>query len=185
MPVTQWLDDRVVRIDPVDWRLAIGGTALSLADLRVMASDDVTAVLDDDPLWLVAIKAVAIFTLLLLMTLFMIWFERRVVGRMQHRPGPNRVGPFGLLQSLADGLKLVFKDDIRPLMAYTWFSMLAPILAGGAGVGGALEDDRCRREIARREPLEHRGTVGTRRRLARGRSALTHDRGARSAPGRA
>ena len=91
------------------------------------------AVLDDDPLWLVAIKAVAIFTLLLLMTLFMIWFERRVVGRMQHRPGPNRVGPFGLLQSLADGLKLVFKEDIRPVMADKWIYILAPIIAGIPG----------------------------------------------------
>jgi len=91
------------------------------------------AVLDDDPIWLVAIKAVAIFTLLLLMTLFMIWFERRVVGRMQHRPGPNRVGPFGLLQSLADGLKLIFKEDIRPFLADKWVYILAPIIAGIPG----------------------------------------------------
>ena len=91
------------------------------------------AVLDDDPFWLVAIKAVAIFTLLLLMTLFMIWFERRVVGRMQHRPGPNRVGPFGLLQSLADGLKLIFKEDIRPVLADKWIYILAPVIAGIPG----------------------------------------------------
>lgn len=90
-------------------------------------------VLDDDPFWLVAVKAVAIFTLLLLMTLFMIWFERRVVGRMQHRPGPNRVGPFGLLQSLADGLKLIFKEDIRPVLADKWIYILAPIIAGIPG----------------------------------------------------
>jgi NADH-quinone oxidoreductase subunit H len=91
------------------------------------------AVLDDDPIWLVAIKAVVIFTLLLLMTLFMIWFERRVVGRMQHRPGPNRVGPFGLLQSLADGLKLIFKEDIRPVLADKWVYILAPVIAGIPG----------------------------------------------------
>ena len=91
------------------------------------------AVLDDDPIWLVAIKAVVIFTLLLLLTLFMIWFERRVVGRMQHRPGPNRVGPFGLLQSLADGLKLIFKEDIRPVLADKWIYILAPVIAGIPG----------------------------------------------------
>jgi len=90
-------------------------------------------VLDDDPIWLVALKAVVIFTLLLLMTLFMIWFERRVVGRMQHRPGPNRVGPFGLLQSLADGLKLIFKEDIRPVLADKWVYILAPVIAGIPG----------------------------------------------------
>lgn len=51
MPVTQWLDDRVPRIDPVDWRVAVGETELALADLRAMASDDVTAVLDCTSGW--------------------------------------------------------------------------------------------------------------------------------------
>src|SRR3546814_16988414 len=53
-----------------------------------------------------------LFVILLLLTLFNIWFERRVVGRMQHRPGPNVNGPFGLLQSLAHALKLIFTEDI-------------------------------------------------------------------------
>ncbi|KAA2264792.1 NADH-quinone oxidoreductase subunit NuoH [Solihabitans fulvus] len=83
----------------------------------------------DDPLWLSIIKVVAIFAFGVVMTLFMIWLERRVVGRMQHRPGPNRVGPFGLLQSLADGLKLAFKEDIRPVVADKWVYFLAPIIS--------------------------------------------------------
>ncbi|MDQ3761186.1 MAG: NADH-quinone oxidoreductase subunit NuoH [Actinomycetota bacterium] len=85
--------------------------------------------LADDPLWLILLKVVVIFGFLMVMTLFMIWMERRVVGRMQHRPGPNRVGPFGLLQSLADGLKLAFKEDIRPVRADRWVYVLAPVIS--------------------------------------------------------
>src|ERR1700712_2762466 len=87
------------------------------------------ALLGDDPLWLIIVKVVVIFVFLMVMTLFMIWMERRVVGRMQQRPGPNRVGPFGLLQSLADGLKLAFKEDIQPAMADRWVYILAPIIS--------------------------------------------------------
>ncbi len=54
---------------------------------------------------------------LVLLTLFNIWWERRVVARMQHRIGPNVHGPFGLLQSLADGMKLMLKEDIIPKAA--------------------------------------------------------------------
>jgi NADH-quinone oxidoreductase subunit H len=86
-------------------------------------------VLNDDPVWLILIKVVAIFAFLVLLTLFTIWYERRVVARMQHRPGPNRVGPFGLLQSLADGLKLAFKEDIRPVLADKWVYFLAPVIS--------------------------------------------------------
>src|ERR687893_2430065 len=87
------------------------------------------ALLADDPLWLTALKVVVVFGFLMVMTLFMIWMERRVVGRMQHRPGPNRVGPFGLLQSLADGLKLAFKEDITPVQADRWVYVLAPVIS--------------------------------------------------------
>jgi NADH-quinone oxidoreductase subunit H len=83
----------------------------------------------DDPLWLSLIKVVVIFGGLMLVTLFMIWFERRVVGRMQQRPGPNWNGPFGLLQSLADGLKLAFKEDIRPVLADKGVFFIAPVLS--------------------------------------------------------
>jgi NADH-quinone oxidoreductase subunit H len=87
------------------------------------------ALLADDPLWLTVLKVVVVFVFLMVMTLFMIWMERRVVGRMQHRPGPNRVGPFGLLQSLADGLKLAFKEDITPVLADRWVYVLAPVIS--------------------------------------------------------
>ncbi|MEJ2888360.1 NADH-quinone oxidoreductase subunit NuoH [Actinomycetospora aeridis] len=83
----------------------------------------------DDPFWLTLIKVLVIFVLLMLITLFMIWFERRVVGRMQQRPGPNWNGPFGLLQSLADGLKLAFKEDIRPVLADKAVFFIAPVLS--------------------------------------------------------
>ncbi|MER5390769.1 NADH-quinone oxidoreductase subunit NuoH [Saccharopolyspora sp. NPDC002686] len=85
--------------------------------------------LADDPLWLILLKVVAIFVFLVVMTLLTIWAERRVIGRMQHRPGPNRAGPFGLLQSLADGLKLAFKEDIRPVLADKWVYFLAPVIS--------------------------------------------------------
>jgi NADH-quinone oxidoreductase subunit H len=82
-----------------------------------------------DVWWIVAIKVVAVFAILVVMTLFTIWLERRVVGRMQQRIGPNRVGPQGLLQSLADGLKLAFKEDIMPVLADKPVYFMAPILA--------------------------------------------------------
>jgi len=82
-----------------------------------------------DVWWIVLIKVVAIFAILVVMTLFTIWLERRVVGRMQQRIGPNRAGPQGLLQSLADGLKLAFKEDIMPALADKPVYFLAPIIA--------------------------------------------------------
>nr|WP_246004127.1 NADH-quinone oxidoreductase subunit NuoH [Nocardioides marmoriginsengisoli] len=82
-----------------------------------------------DPVWLVIVKAVLIFLILVLLTLFNIWWERRVVARMQHRIGPNVNGPFGLLQSLADGVKLALKEDLIPKAADKVVFLLAPVLA--------------------------------------------------------
>jgi NADH-quinone oxidoreductase subunit H len=82
-----------------------------------------------DPWWLVLAKVVVIFAFLVVMTLFAIWYERRVVARMQVRPGPNRNGPFGLLQSLADGLKLAFKEDIMPRLADKVVFFFAPVIS--------------------------------------------------------
>ena len=83
----------------------------------------------DDAWWVIIIKAVLIFVILVVLTLFNIWFERRVVARMQHRIGPNVHGPFGLLQSLADGVKLALKEDIIPTAADKAVFILAPVLA--------------------------------------------------------
>jgi NADH-quinone oxidoreductase subunit H len=95
----------------------------------VAAADDGLSLFGTDPWWLVLLKAVAIFVILVLLTLFNIWAERRVVARMQQRVGPNRVGPMGLLQSLMDGIKLGLKEDIIPKAADAAVFVLAPLLA--------------------------------------------------------
>jgi len=82
-----------------------------------------------EPIWIVLIKVVGVFAFLVVMTLFSIVFERKVVGRMQNRIGPNRTGPWGTLQSLADGVKLAFKEEVIPLLADKPVYFLAPILS--------------------------------------------------------
>ncbi len=85
--------------------------------------------LADDPIWLILIKVVILLLLGPIMTMFMIIWERKVVARMQQRPGPNRVGPNGWLQSVADAVKLPFKEQIIPDTADRKVYWLAPILA--------------------------------------------------------
>lgn len=94
--------------------------------INVMALEDVFG---QDPWWIVGIKTLLIFVILVLLTLFNIWWERKVVARMQHRIGPNVHGPFGLLQSLADGVKLALKEDLIPKAADKVVFLLAPVMA--------------------------------------------------------
>ena len=77
----------------------------------------------------VAVKVVVSFVVLLVATMFMVWFERKVIAGMQNRIGPNKAGPFGLLQTLADGTKLFFKEDLLPEKADRFVFRLAPFLA--------------------------------------------------------
>ena len=103
--------------------------------MNLLATNEVR--LDDfgkDPLWLVILKVLVIFVALLLLTLFTTWYERRVVAKMQNRPGPNRNGPFGLLQPIADGIKLALKQGITPVNADFAVYLLAPIIAATAAV---------------------------------------------------
>src|SRR4051812_32457042 len=101
----------------------------SLVGAQLTRTADDLGAFGNDPLWVVLLKAVLIFVVLVLLTLFNIWWERRVVARMQHRIGPNVHGPFGLLQSLADGVKLALKEDLTPKAADKIVFMIAPVLA--------------------------------------------------------
>ena len=102
-------------------------SALTAATLT--ADSDLGGIFSRDPWWLILLKSVAIFVVLVALTLFNIWAERRVVARMQQRIGPNRVGPQGLLQSLMDGVKLALKEDVVPKAVDKAVFILAPALA--------------------------------------------------------
>jgi NADH-quinone oxidoreductase subunit H len=99
-----------------------------------LAQDPTLADFGRDPWWIVLIKVVVAFVFGVLATLLGVWFERRVVARMQVRPGPNVVGPFGLLQTLADGLKMAFKEDIMPRTADRVVFFFAPTISAVAAV---------------------------------------------------
>ncbi|MEX1162081.1 MAG: NADH-quinone oxidoreductase subunit H [Nitriliruptor sp.] len=85
------------------------------------------------PFWVDLVRAVAVFVYFLLFTALLIWGERRILGRMQSRLGPNRVGPLGMMQTLVDGAKMFFKEDVTPGMVNKPIFILAPLIGVIAG----------------------------------------------------
>jgi NADH-quinone oxidoreductase subunit H len=81
------------------------------------------------PLIIVLVKVLVVFVVGLVATMLMVWFERKVIAGMQNRVGPNKAGPFGLLQTLADGIKLFFKEDLLPERSNKFVFKLAPYLS--------------------------------------------------------
>jgi NADH-quinone oxidoreductase subunit H len=82
---------------------------------------------DTTDILLSLLKIVIVLLALLNVTPIMVWVERRGSALIQDRPGPNRVGPFGLLQSFADALKFILKEDVIPEQANKWLYTLAPM----------------------------------------------------------
>ena len=85
--------------------------------------------IDATVLAIVAGKVLIVFAFLMVSVLFMVWFERKVISDMQSRIGPDRAGPWGLVQTLADGIKLFFKEDLLPERADRRIFRLAPYLS--------------------------------------------------------
>ena len=83
----------------------------------------------DDPGWIITLKAVIVFAVCVVLTIMSVWGERRIVARMQMRVGPNRVGKFGLIQAMADGVKLALKEDLIPAAADKVVFVIAPIIS--------------------------------------------------------
>ena len=98
------------------------------AGLALPAADGPVADFSDTPVWLSLVKAAFLFVYVVLSVVVVIWFERRVIGRMQQRPGPNRFGPLGILQTMADGIKLFLKEDVTPKNADKLMFIAAPLI---------------------------------------------------------
>lgn len=97
--------------------------------MNVLAAVPPTAGFSQDNGWVIAGKMLFVFAFLVLNVLLGILMERKIIGRMQNRIGPNRTGPGGILQSLADGVKLALKEDITPKNADKFIFLLAPAIA--------------------------------------------------------
>jgi NADH-quinone oxidoreductase subunit H len=98
-------------------------------EVTILAQDPTLQTFENDVWWIVLIKLFGVFVILLLLTLFTINYERKVVARMAVRPGPNQVGPKGWLQSLTDGVKLPFKEEIIPKTADKVVYFIAPVIS--------------------------------------------------------
>jgi NADH-quinone oxidoreductase subunit H len=89
----------------------------------------------NDPIWhwvIVVVAMLLLFFVVLTATAYTVWFERVALGRLQRRPGPNRVGPFGLMQLAADGIKLAFKESFVPAATDKVLYVIAPTIAVAA-----------------------------------------------------
>jgi NADH-quinone oxidoreductase subunit H len=82
-----------------------------------------------EPWWMQLLKAVAIFAVVFQIVPIALLAERKVLGRFQHRYGPNRVGPFGAMQPIADIGKLLFKEQFRPRTSMGWLFAIAPVIS--------------------------------------------------------
>src|SRR5690606_11876682 len=108
---------------PIGWPAAAAGT------VQAAAGEPGLEAFGGDPWWITLIKALVIFVFLMVCVLMMIMADRKVMGRMQQRHGPNRFGPLGLLQSLADGVKLSLKEDLIPRTVDKAVYIAAPMIA--------------------------------------------------------
>jgi NADH-quinone oxidoreductase subunit H len=128
---------KAIQLVAVDPQTATGSPVTTLAPGAARAAKSVAEGGDPllsgglfwAPLIIVLIKVVLAFVVLLVGVMLMVWFERKKISDMQNRIGPNRAGPFGLLQTLADGTKLFFKEDLFPERADKVVFRLAPYLS--------------------------------------------------------
>jgi NADH-quinone oxidoreductase subunit H len=97
--------------------------------MHPLAQDPTLADFGHDPWWIILIKVLGAFVFGAIGTVLGVWFERRVVGRMAVRPGPNQAGPFGLLQTLLDGIKGMLKEDLLPRGADKVVFFFAPTVS--------------------------------------------------------
>ena len=95
----------------------------------VFALDPMLVDVDFGDVLTVLLKVVIAFALLLVAVMLMIWYERKLIAKMQNRIGPNVAGPWGILQTLADGIKLFFKEDLVPERSDRFVFKLAPYLS--------------------------------------------------------
>ncbi len=100
-----------------------------MSDPVLHLAADAAPVFGTDPLWLVLVKALGVFVYLMLVPLIAVYAERKVVAWMQMRVGPNRIGPGGMFQSIADGVKMALKEDIIPAIVDKPIFVLAPIIS--------------------------------------------------------
>ena len=96
---------------------------------HLLATDPLLDHIDGGVVVIVLVKTIVAFAALLVSVLMVIWWERKLIGFMQSRVGPQEAGPYGLLQSLADGIKAFFKEAMHPARADRFVYRIAPYLA--------------------------------------------------------